>query len=69
MFDLQVRQNKAARLVLDLPVHSSASEALKRIDRKPLLRRRMEHQAILMNKLIKKIFLPLDPSFIQRRFS
>ena len=69
MFDLQVRQNKAARLVLDLPVHSSASEALKRIDRKPLLRRRMEHQAILMNKLIKNIFLPLDPSFIQRRFS
>ena len=68
MFDLQVRQNKAARLVLDLPVHSSASEALKRIDRKPLLRRRMEHQAIL-NKLIKNIFLPLDPSFIQRRFS
>ena len=41
MSDLQVLQNKAARLILDLPVHSSASEALKRLGWKPLVRRRM----------------------------
>lgn len=31
IFELQMLQNKAARLILDLPAHFSASEALKRL--------------------------------------
>ena len=31
MSELQVLQNKAARLILDLPVYFSAAEALKRL--------------------------------------
>ena len=46
MSDLQILHNIAARLILDLPVHSSVSEALSRLGWKPLLRRRMEHQAM-----------------------
>ena len=42
-------QNKAARLILDLPAHSSACDALKRLGWKPLVRRRMEHLAVLNN--------------------
>ena len=56
MSELQVLQNKAARLILDLPVHFSAAEALKRLGWKPLLRRRKEHHAIFMNKLISNHF-------------
>ena len=40
MSELQVLQNKTARLILDLPAHFSAAEALKRLGWKPLLRRR-----------------------------
>jgi len=64
MSELQVLQNEAARLILDLPAHSSASEGLKRLGWKPLLRRRMEH-AIFMYKLLNNHFyLQLDPSLI-----
>ena len=53
MSELQVLQNKAARLILDFPAHSSATEALTILGWKPLLRRRKEHHAILcINKLI-----------------
>ena len=39
-------QNKpAARLILDLPAHSSAADALTTLGWKPLLRRRKEHHA------------------------
>ena len=48
--ELQVLQNKAASVILDLPAHSSASEAVKRLGWKPLLRRRMEHHAIVLHK-------------------
>lgn len=61
MSELQVLQNKAARLILDLPVHSSASEALKRLGWKPLLRRRMEHHAIFMYKLLNNHFCSSIP--------
>ena len=54
--ELQVLQNKAARLILDLPAHLSAAEALKRLGWKPLLRRRKEHHAIFMYKLINNHF-------------
>ena len=52
MSELQVLQNKAARLILDLPAHLSASEALKRLGWEPLLRRIMEHHAIFICKLL-----------------
>lgn len=52
MSELQVLQNKAARLILDLPVYNSATEALKRLGWKSLLRRRKEHHAIFMYELI-----------------
>ena len=37
MSELKVLQNKAACLILDLPVHSSAADALTRLGWKPLL--------------------------------
>ena len=55
-------QNKAARLILDLPAHFSAAEALKRLGWKPLLRRRKEHHAIFMYKLINNHFVTLSLS-------
>ena len=42
MSDLKVMQNKAARIIV--------SKALERLIRKPLLRRRMEHQAIFIQR-------------------
>ena len=59
--ELQVLQNKAASVILDLPAHSSASEALKRLGWKPLLRRRMEHHAIVMNKSRNNHFCSFIP--------
>lgn len=53
---MQVLQNKTARLILDLPAHFSAAEALKRLGWKSLLRRRKEHHAIFMYKLINNHF-------------
>lgn len=45
-------QIKAARLILDLPAHSSAPEVLKRLGWKPLLRHRKEYRASFMYKLL-----------------
>lgn len=45
-------QIKAARLILDLPAHSSATEVLKRLGWKPLLRHRKEYRTIFMYKLL-----------------
>ena len=56
MSELQVLQNKAARLILDFPVHSSATEVLTILGWKPLLRRRKEHHAIFMYKLMNNYF-------------
>ena len=61
MSELQVLQNKTARLILDFPVHFSAAEALKRLGWKPLLRRRKEHHAIFMYKLINNHFCHYIP--------
>ena len=52
MSELQVLQNKDARLILDLPVHSSATEALKRLGWKPLVCHRMEYHAVFIYKLL-----------------
>jgi len=57
MSELQVLQNKAARLILDLPAHSSATEALKRLGWKPLTRRRLEHRAVFIYKLLNDHFI------------
>ena len=61
MSELQVLQNKTARLISDFPAHFSAAEALKRLGWKPLLRRRKEHHAIFMYKLINNHFCHYIP--------
>ena len=38
MSEVQVLQKKSARVILDLPAHSSATEALKMLEWKPLVR-------------------------------
>lgn len=62
MSELQVLQNKATRHILDYPKHSSATEAIKRLEWEPLVRcslRRtkgsqgLEHNAVYICKLIK----------------
>ena len=54
--DLQVLQNKAARIILDFQPHASSSDALAKLHWKPLLRRRAGHRAIFINKSIDKFF-------------
>ena len=56
MSELQVLENKAACLILDLPAHFSAAGVLKILGWKSLLRRRKEHHAIFMYKLINNHF-------------
>ena len=56
MSELQVLENKAACLILDLPAHFSEAGVLKILGWKPLLRRRKEHHAIFMYKLINNHF-------------
>ena len=46
MLQLQSLHNKAAKIILDLPIGSSASEALKKLKWKTLARRRAEHRVI-----------------------
>ena len=59
--DLQVLQNKAARIILDFPPNASSSDALAKLHWKPLLRRRAGHRAIFINKSIDKFFsMPLN---------
>lgn len=53
MSELQVLQNKATRHILDYPKHSSATEAIKRLEWEPLVRRSLEHHAVYICKLIK----------------
>ena len=62
MCELQVLQNKAARLILDLPAHSSANEALfKRLGWTLLVRRRMEHYAVFLYKSLNNHFCHTVP--------
>ena len=56
MAELQVLQNKAACIILDLPARASASDALARLPWKPLLRRRAEHRAIFTYKSLNNFF-------------
>ena len=56
MLQLQSFHNKAAKIISDLPVGSSASEALNKLKWKPLARRRAEHRAIFINKWLNNLF-------------
>ena len=52
---LQVLQNKAARIILDLPPAASATEALGNLRWKRLSRRRAEHRAIFIFKCLNNL--------------
>ena len=56
MSQLQVLRNKAAKLILDLPLHASASSALSQLHWKNLKRRRAEHKATFVYKSINNLF-------------
>ena len=56
MSELQVLQNNAARIILDLPPRASSTNALERLSWKTLLRRRAEHQLIFMYKSFNNLF-------------
>ena len=57
MTQLQVLQNKAARIIL--PLRASATEALDKLKWKVLSRRRAEHCAIFMFKCLNNLFTQL----------
>ena len=56
MLQLQSFHNKAAKTISDLPVGSSASEALNKLKWKPLTRRRAKHRAIFINNCLNNLF-------------
>jgi hypothetical protein len=55
MNDLQILHNKAAKIVLDQPIYSSATDALSKLKWKSLKRRRAEHRAIFAYKAINNM--------------
>ena len=57
MLQLQILHNKAARIILDLPLRASATEALDKLRWKLLSRRRAEHRAIFMFKCLNNLFI------------
>jgi hypothetical protein len=57
MNHLQVRQHNAARLILDLPRHSSATEALETLEWKPLYPCRKYHRCISVFKCLNHLVL------------
>ena len=52
MNNIQVLQNKAAKIILDQPLYSSASEALAKLNWITLERRRFYHRCIFIYKCI-----------------
>ena len=50
MLQLQSLHNKATKIILDLPIGSSASVALNKLEWKTLARRRAEHRATFIYK-------------------
>ena len=52
MSELQILQNKAAKVMLELPPRSSSTEALKRLDFKPLSTRRFFHRCTSIHKCL-----------------
>ncbi len=57
MAELQILQNKAACIILDLPSHHSGTDALQQLSWKPLEIRRSQHCAIFMYKCANNLFL------------
>ena len=55
MNTLQVLQNNAARIILDMHPNSSATEALKRLSWKPLHQRKLFHRNIFMYKCMNNL--------------
>ena len=56
MLHPQSLYNKAAKIILDLPIGSSASEALNKLKWKTLARRRAEHRATFIYKFLNNLF-------------
>ena len=56
MLQLQSLHNKAAKIILDLPIGSSASEALSKLKWRTLARRRAEHRATFIFKCLNNLF-------------
>ena len=52
MAQLPVIQNKAAKVLLNIPPRSSSTEALDRLDLKTLLKRRHFHRCVMMQKYL-----------------
>ena len=55
MDHLQILQNNAARIILDLPKYFSASKALEQLNWKPLSVRRCHHRCIAIFKCSNKL--------------
>ena len=53
---LQTLHNKAAKIILDLPIRSSASEALNKLKWKTIARRWVEHRASFNYKCLNNLF-------------
>ena len=60
MDQLQVLQNKAAKVLLNLPPRSSSTEALDRLDLKTLSKRRHFHRVMMHKYLSGEIDLNFD---------
>ncbi len=63
MEHLQILQNKSAKIMLDLPPRSSATEALNRLNMKRLFERRFFHRCSVAYKGINKL-IDYDFNFI-----
>ena len=55
MDHLQILQNNAARIILDMPKYFSASKALEQLNWKPLSARRRRHRCIAIFKCLNKL--------------
>ena len=53
MKDLQILMNRAAKIIVDKPKYSSATEALNLLDLQPLSERRKSHRLIVMFECLK----------------
>ena len=51
---LQIVQNKAAKIILDLPMYASSTDALRTLKFKPLDERRFYHRCLLVHKIKNK---------------
>ena len=56
MNSLQIQENKAAKLIVDAPPLSSATEALKLLNWTPLGIRRHKHRCIFIFKCIQLMY-------------